>query len=314
MAQSAQLAESSAPLENAATSYAETSPLTSNHCFEEGLFSQEKMSAKNAAGMDAVSERSPAIVDDRPQLTVEKQSSVEKSNAARQSQTSYVSQKPCPTDEELAALRAEAEAKKLLKRQLQQIERGVIPQEIATKPFNEMVNEIKVLLYKTGKFPSENIELFLKKVCQHPNTLLNNQKIPLNLETYLVYGSKAPKYNLKHICEGEIRNGKPKGFHHKPSAPEQIIEVVVPPNKHGVYRAKCKIKGSSYEKISNMFPDTWSCEKVEKKILEAFNNVIEEQSMGRVGITSEGIKIEMWFMKNKVTQEIIMDTAYPLMA
>lgn len=65
---------------------------------------------------------------------------------------------------------------------------------------------------------------------------------------------------------------------------------------------------------SSFFPNNWNKEKIIQKIEEAFNNSIEELANGRIGITKEGIKIQMWFQEGIVQDKktIVIYNAYPL--
>lgn len=62
----------------------------------------------------------------------------------------------------------------------------------------------------------------------------------------------------------------------------------------------------SKNKDSTFFPKSWSIKKIEQKIKEALDNIVEIERNRIVGQTQEGIYIEMYV--NKVTKEI--ETAY----
>ncbi len=123
-----------------------------------------------------------------------------------------------------------------------------------------------------------------------------------------------PPQNLKHLFLGEIEleNGELilKGFHHARSYPERITEILIPPNKFGIYHARYVYK--NIEKEATFFPDHWDRVTVLKKISEAYKNPIKfDEKCGILGKTSEGIEIRIWFKKNKPTGELTINSAYP---
>lgn len=125
-----------------------------------------------------------------------------------------------------------------------------------------------------------------------------------------------PAQNLKHLFLGQIEKGKKgldlKGFHHARNYPERIKEIIISPNNHGIYKAKYVFNG--LEKESTFFPDHWDRLTVLKKINEAYKNPIVFKNNGMLGVTKEGIKIQMWFLKNESTGwKLIINTAYPIL-
>ena len=80
----------------------------------------------------------------------------------------------------------------------------------------------------------------------------------------------------------------------------------------GVYKAIYQHNG--LEKMSTFFPNSWSRVTVLKKISEAYKNPIEFTEYGVIGKTSEGMKIQMWFLKNDKTNfKLIINSAYPVL-
>ena len=92
---------------------------------------------------------------------------------------------------------------------------------------------------------------------------------------------------------------------------ERIVKILREPNQHGVYGAYYTWK--ELKKYSTFFPDHWDRITVLKKVGEAYKNIIEKQSCGIIGKTSEGIKIQIWFDVSKKTGEFIINSAYPLL-
>lgn len=122
-----------------------------------------------------------------------------------------------------------------------------------------------------------------------------------------------PKQNLKHLFLGEIKAGRNglvlKGFHHARSYPERISKVIIAPNKHGIYLAKYVFNG--LEKESTFFPNHWDRFTVLKKVSEAYKNPVKFYNNGIMGVTSEGIEIQIWFKKDIEMGELIINSAYP---
>ncbi len=121
-----------------------------------------------------------------------------------------------------------------------------------------------------------------------------------------------PNQNLRHLFLGEFnKRGKLVGFHHARSYPGRIKEIIKPCNEHGIYFAKYIYKGK--EKLSSFFPDHWDRLTVLKKVSEAYKNPVKFKDYSITGITKEGIKIKMYFLKNKTTNKLIINSAYPIM-
>ncbi|MBY0353296.1 EndoU domain-containing protein [Candidatus Babeliales bacterium] len=181
---------------------------------------------------------------------------------------------------------------------------------------------------EAADFFKNNPELIMdryKQVLAKPNiekaatpattSLWHSENIPLSAiygEVKEIAPEIMPRQNLKHYFLGEIRTKKGRqkllGFHHARSYPERIQEIIIPPDKFGIYHAKYIYEG--LEKESTFFPDHWDRITVLKKINEAYRNPNKFYTGGLIGTTSEGIEIEMWFFK-KESGEIIINSAYP---
>ncbi|HRI51677.1 MAG TPA: EndoU domain-containing protein [Pseudomonadota bacterium] len=118
-----------------------------------------------------------------------------------------------------------------------------------------------------------------------------------------------------HIFHGEVdtKQGRSLGWHYEPSGDRAKGTYVQEgtrsaPNEHGVYEANVVIEGIQKRERSSFFPKDWTPERVEKAILEAYENgkpyagkpwIIE-------GKTTEGMKIEIRTKGGKI------QTAYPV--
>ncbi|QNF30000.1 T7SS effector LXG polymorphic toxin [Metabacillus elymi] len=114
---------------------------------------------------------------------------------------------------------------------------------------------------------------------------------------------------MKHIYHGEInRHGKAVGYHHESMMGGKIIpgsESI--PDKNGVYKAKVEINGIRKKATSSFFPKEWDRVQVLVAIEDAFNNKKQIGPNKYLGISSTGIKIEMYLNKDGT-----IATAYPL--
>ncbi|MFE0304829.1 T7SS effector LXG polymorphic toxin [Bacillus altitudinis] len=122
----------------------------------------------------------------------------------------------------------------------------------------------------------------------------------------------AEKYNthtMKHIYHGEInKRGKAVGYHHESMQGGKIIPGSESlPDKNGIYRAKVEIEGVEKVAKSSFFPKEWNRIDVLKAIDEAYQNKQQIGPNKFKGITSSGIKIEMYLKKDGS-----IATAYPL--
>jgi Bacterial EndoU nuclease len=111
----------------------------------------------------------------------------------------------------------------------------------------------------------------------------------------------------KHIFKGEInRQGKAVGCHHILAINEyktsQLVEGTRKDGPNGLFKAKVKVKNGSGKwiaKVSNggystFYPESWSEEKTEKEILQAFKNKRKVNGDLWEGKSSEGIIIQMY--------------------
>ena len=110
---------------------------------------------------------------------------------------------------------------------------------------------------------------------------------------------------LEHIFEGEInRRGRAVGFHYEGviTAKGKIIEGTKSiPDNVGIYTGKVEING--VQKIANggmstFFPENWKAQDVVNAINEAYINKTFVRGNTYVGISSTGMKIEMFINPN----------------
>ncbi|MEQ5998206.1 T7SS effector LXG polymorphic toxin [Bacillus amyloliquefaciens] len=121
--------------------------------------------------------------------------------------------------------------------------------------------------------------------------------------------SKYTADTMKHIYHGEVnKRGKAVGYHHESMMGGKIIPgTEKKPDKNGVYMAKVEV--GSVKKIadSSFFPREWNRADVLKAIDEAYHTRKQVRSNKYRGITSTGIKIEMY-----LNSDGTIATAYPL--
>ncbi|MCC8304133.1 T7SS effector LXG polymorphic toxin [Bacillus sp. ICE1] len=121
--------------------------------------------------------------------------------------------------------------------------------------------------------------------------------------------SKYTAGTMKHIYHGEVnKRGKAVGYHHESMMGGKIIPgTEKKPDKNGVYMAKVEV--GSVKKIadSSFFPKEWNRADVLKAIDEAYHTRKQVRSNKYRGITSTGIKIEMY-----LNSDGTIATAYPL--
>ena len=121
--------------------------------------------------------------------------------------------------------------------------------------------------------------------------------------------SKYTAGTMKHIYHGEVnKRGKAVGYHHESMMGGKIIPgTEKKPDKNGVYMAKVEV--GSVKKIadSSFFPREWNRADVLKAIDEAYHTRKQVRSNKYRGITSTGIKIEMY-----LNSDGTIATAYPL--
>ncbi|WP_034323298.1 T7SS effector LXG polymorphic toxin [Bacillus zhangzhouensis] len=122
----------------------------------------------------------------------------------------------------------------------------------------------------------------------------------------------AEKYNthtMKHIYHGEInKRGKAVGYHHESMQGGKVIPGSESlPDKNGIYRAKVEIDGVEKVAKSSFFPKEWNRVDVLKAIDEAYQNKQQIGPNKFKGVTSSGMKIEMYLNKDGS-----IATAYPL--
>lgn len=73
------------------------------------------------------------------------------------------------------------------------------------------------------------------------------------------------------------------------------------------------------QKTSTFFPDGWHKSDIERAIYQAYNDQIspqmcsEDGSCGFVGITANGMRVQIWLAKNRYNQTEIV-SAYPVMS
>ncbi|MGF9972940.1 T7SS effector LXG polymorphic toxin [Bacillus velezensis] len=121
--------------------------------------------------------------------------------------------------------------------------------------------------------------------------------------------SKYTTGTMKHIYHGEVnKRGKAVGYHHESMMGGKIIPgTEKKPDKNGVYMAKVEV--GSVKKIadSSFFPREWNRADVLKAIDEAYHTRKQVRSNKYRGVTSTGIKIEMY-----LNSDGTIATAYPL--
>ena len=122
-------------------------------------------------------------------------------------------------------------------------------------------------------------------------------------------GNKFTLDTMRHVYHGEInRRGKAVGYHHESMMGGKIVPgAEKKPDKNGVYMAKVEIDGVKKIADSSFFPKEWNRAEVLKAINEAYQSKEQIASNKYRGITSSGIKVEMYLNKDGS-----IATAYPL--
>lgn len=119
-----------------------------------------------------------------------------------------------------------------------------------------------------------------------------------------------------HIFHGDldVKTGRSSGWHHEPSGDKSrgthIIEGTrSPKDAHGVYEANVVIEGIKKRAKSSFFPEHWSIERVEKEIMEAYENRAPVPRAPTVfqGHSQSGMKIRM-----QIAGDGSIGTAYPV--
>lgn len=105
---------------------------------------------------------------------------------------------------------------------------------------------------------------------------------------------------MKHIYHGEInRRRKAVGYHHESMMGGKIIPgTEKKPDKNGVYVAKVEIDGVKKIADSSFFPKEWDRTDVLKAIDEAYQSKQQVASNKYRGVTSSGIKVEMYLNRD----------------
>ncbi|WP_241680261.1 EndoU domain-containing protein [Metabacillus mangrovi] len=130
--------------------------------------------------------------------------------------------------------------------------------------------------------------------------------------TFTLSNKESAKYNtnsMKHIYHGEInKRGKAVGYHHESMMGGRVIPGSEKlPDKNGVYMAEVEIDGVRKVADSSFFPKEWNRVKVLKSIEQAYKTKQKLGSNKYRGVTSSGVKIEMYLNKDGS-----IATAYPL--
>ena len=166
--------------------------------------------------------------------------------------------------------------------------------------------------------PNNNNFAFAGNVSNVPMNVMDTRSVEKELNgvlskfTMRSVGRGTDKYKagtMKHIYHGEInKRGKAVGYHHESMMGGKIIpgtEKV--PDKNGVYVAKVEIDGVRKVADSSFFPKEWNRIDVLKAIDEASQTKQQIGSNKYRGVTSSGIKIEMY-----LNRDGSIATAYPL--
>ncbi|QAA23948.1 hypothetical protein C0674_02590 [Sporolactobacillus terrae] len=114
---------------------------------------------------------------------------------------------------------------------------------------------------------------------------------------------------MKHIYHGIVnKHGKAVGYHHESMMEGEIVSGTEKvPDKNRVYMAKVKIDNVRKIADSSFFPKDWNRAEVIRAIDEAYQSRKPIRLNKYRGITSSGIKIEMYLNKDGS-----IATAYPL--
>ncbi|WPF77871.1 T7SS effector LXG polymorphic toxin [Bacillus velezensis] len=146
----------------------------------------------------------------------------------------------------------------------------------------------------------------LKSIIEEQKESVLSKSVTSNFSTGK---SKYTAGTMKHIYHGEVnKRGKAVGYHHESMMGGKIIPgTEKKPDKNGVYMAKVEV--GSVKKIadSSFFPREWNRADVLKAIDEAYHTRKQVRSNKYRGITSTGIKIEMY-----LNSDGTIATAYPL--
>ncbi|CBI42395.1 EndoU domain-containing protein [Bacillus amyloliquefaciens] len=146
----------------------------------------------------------------------------------------------------------------------------------------------------------------LKNIIEGQKESVLSKSVTSNFSTG---NSKYTTGTMKHIYHGEInKRGKAVGYHHESMMGGKIIPgTEKKPDKNGVYMAKVEVESVKKIADSSFFPREWNRADVLKAIDEAYHTRKQVRSNKYRGITSTGIKIEM-YLNNDGT----IATAYPL--
>ncbi|MDF9765127.1 putative ribonuclease toxin of YeeF-YezG toxin-antitoxin module [Bacillus velezensis] len=146
----------------------------------------------------------------------------------------------------------------------------------------------------------------LKSIIEDQKESVHSKSVTSNFSTGK---SKYTTGTMKHIYHGEVnQRGKAVGYHHESMMGGKIIPgTEKKPDKNGVYMAKVEV--GSVKKIadSSFFPREWNRADVLKAIDEAYHTRKQVRSNKYRGVTSTGIKIEMY-----LNSDGTIATAYPL--
>nr|WP_250191363.1 EndoU domain-containing protein [Bacillus velezensis] len=146
----------------------------------------------------------------------------------------------------------------------------------------------------------------LKSIIEEQKESVHSKSVTSNFSTGK---SKYTTGTMKHIYHGEVnKRGKAVGYHHESMMGGKIIPgTEKKPDKNGVYMAKVEV--GSVKKIadSSFFPREWNRADVLKAIDEAYHTRKQVRSNKYRGVTSTGIKIEMY-----LNSDGTIATAYPL--
>ncbi|QHA37874.1 hypothetical protein D5E69_20250 [Rossellomorea marisflavi] len=168
------------------------------------------------------------------------------------------------------------------------------------------LNRFDPVLEGVGHVPGKTVGEITEGIGKSAREIVGKAK-----DTIVRFSGKG-KYNnqtMKHIYHGEInRRGKAVGYHHESMRGGKIIQGSESiPDKNGIYRAKVDIDGVEKVAKSTFFPKEWNRVDVLKAIDEAFDNKKQVGPNKFKGVTSSGIKIEMYLNKDGS-----IATAYPL--
>lgn len=106
--------------------------------------------------------------------------------------------------------------------------------------------------------------------------------------------------SIKHIFEGDLKDGKVSGYHYE-SVPDTQANVIpgteTTPNEFGVYKAKVEINGivkTANNGYSTFFPKHWKPQEVVDAINEAYSVKTFISGNIYMGISSSGVSITMY--------------------